>query len=184
MKGKGILFTVLGIVLAIVLFIVASYVSASNYGVSAEQQIKAQYDDMQNILGQYSLKVAEAAQVPDMYKNDLKEIVTAAIQGRYGENGSQATIQFIQEQNPTVDSSVYTKIQQIIEAGRNQFQNAQTKFIDTKRSYETNLGFVWRGLWLRIAGFPKINLDDYKVISSDYAQKTFESGVSEPMKLR
>lgn len=161
-----------------------SYIGAVNYGASAENGVKAAYDDMKNILGQYSLKVAEAAQVPAMYRDDVKVVVDAAIQGRYGDGGSKAMFQMLREQNPSLDASVYKQIQQIIEAGRNQFQNSQTIFIDKKRAYETSLETFWRGLWLRIAGFPKIKLDDYKVISSDHADAAFTSGKDQPVKLR
>jgi hypothetical protein len=72
----------------------------------------------------------------------------------------------------------------MIEAGRNKFENAQTRFIDAKRTYETNLGYLWKGTWMRIAGYPKINLDDYKIITSKHAKKTFETGVDEGVQLR
>jgi hypothetical protein len=71
-----------------------------------------------------------------------------------------------------------------MEAGRNKFENAQTKFIDTKRAYETNLGYLWKGMWLRTAGYPTINLDDYKIVSSGHAKKAFETGIDEAIKLR
>lgn len=181
--NKTLLIT-LGTIALLVISLVGSYVSANNYGVREEKRIQANYDDMQNILGQYSLKVAEAAQIPDMYRDDVKEVFSEVMTSRYGEGGSKAAFQWLQEQNPNLDSSVYTKIQQIIEAGRNEFQNAQTKFIDIKRAYESSLGYVWRGLWLRIAGFPKIDLAAYKIISSDHALHTFEIGKDSGLTLR
>ena len=75
-------------------------------------------------------------------------------------------------------------VQRMIEAGRNKFENAQTKFIDTKRVYQTKIDQLWSGLWLRVTGFPKINLDDYKIISSTHAKKAFETGIDDGVKLR
>lgn len=184
MKKFGVLAFIGGIVLFGVFAVVGSYVSAYNYGNAAEKTITAQYDDLKNILGQYSLKVTEAAQVPTAYKDDLKEVVTAAISGRYGPNGSQATWQWIKEQNLSVDPSLYTKIQQIIEAGRDKFENAQTRFIDTKRGYETNLGYLWTGAWLKIAGYPKIDLAVYKIIQSQHGIDSFETGVDKGLQIR
>lgn len=179
------LISVLGVFASLVIIAVWSFVSSYNYGNSAEQQIKALYTNNQNILAQYSQKVREAAQVPDMYKDAVKEVVTAALSGRYGDGGSKAVFQWIQEQNPTIDPAVYIKVQQIVEAGRNEFQTAQTRLIDEKRLYETSLGYLWKGLWLRVAGYPKIRLDDYKVILNDYTTGVFESGKeSGPIKLR
>jgi hypothetical protein len=105
--------------------------------------------------------------------------------GRYGEKGSQATWQWLKEQNPTLDVSAYTKIQQIIESGRNEFQNAQTTLLDKKRVYQTQLGYLWTGFWLRTAGYPKIDLSKYDVVSNDYASEAFK-GLKErgPIQLR
>lgn len=174
-----------GVLLALALVIGGSYVSNYNYGNSAEKTIQAEYKNMENILAQYSLKVKEAAQVPGMKTDDLVRVTKEAMSGRYGENGSQAAFQWIKENYPgQVSDELYTQIQQIMEAGRNKFENAQTHFIDTKRQYETNLGYLWKGMWLRIAGYPKINLDDYKIISSGHAKKAFETGVDEAIQLR
>lgn len=180
---KTTLFVVLGIIGVIVLVTVGSYVSNYNYGNTAEKEIVAQYDNMRNILAQYSLKVAEAAQVPAMQREDVKKITREAMTGRYGAEGSKAVFQWIQEQNPQINSEVYTQIQRLIEAGRNKFENAQTKFIDTKRTYETNLGYLWKGFWLRMAGYPKLKLDDYAIISSDHANEAFETKVDKGLQL-
>lgn len=162
-----------------------SYVSANNYGVQMEAQLKAKYDDNRNILAQYGQKINEMVQVPEMLKNDLREVTQAAIEGRYGENGSQAVFQWIQEQNPQLDSAVYLQVQRAIEAGRDEFRNGQTQMLDIKRSYETSLGFFWKGMWLRLAGFPKTDLDKYQIISTDRANRAFETGKEDaPLKLR
>lgn len=174
----------LGVVLVLVLVAIGSYVSNANYGNTAEQGIKATYANNQNILGQYTLKVQEAASVPAMYRDDLQKVMTSVLSGRYGKNGSQAVMQWIKEQNLPYDSTLYVKLQQIIEAGRNEFQTAQTHLIDEKRVYTTNLGYVWKGYWLAKAGYPKINLDDYKTITTEESNNAFKSGVEAPIKLR
>lgn len=152
-----------------------SYVSAYNYGNSLEVQLKAKKEDNKNVLAQYGQKVMEIAQVPEMYKNDLVEVTTAAIQGRYGADGSKATFQWLKEQNPNLDASLYAKIQQVIESGRNDFQNSQTQLIDIRRSYETALGSFWQGMWLKFAGYPKITLSDFDIVSTDRANEIFKN---------
>ena len=181
---KWIIGIVLALVIIPVLVCVSSYVTYHNYGNAQEQSIKAAYKNNQNILSQYNLKLGEVVQVPSMYKDDLKEVFDAALQGRYGENGSKAVFQFIKEQNPTIDSSMYVKIQQLIESGRNEFQLAQTQLLDKKRSYETALGNVWSGLWLRITGYPKIDLDEYDIVVEESTVKTFETKRDTVRKLR
>lgn len=162
----------------------SSYVSANNYGVEQEAQLQAQYKDMENILAQYSLKVTEVAQVPDMYRDDVVKVTHEAISGRYGAGGSKAVFQMLKEDNPHLDVSVYKQIQQVMEAGRNEFQNSQTKFLDMKRQYQASLGYFWQGMWLRMAGFPKTPLDSYKLITSDHATEAFTTGVDKAIKLR
>ena len=173
-----------GFVAAVVATMFFYYVGVHNYAVSAEKEIVAAWEDNEQTLGQYTLKIQEMAQVPTMYKDDLKEVYTAAISGRYGEDGSQAMFQWLKEQNPNFDASMYTKLQQVMEAGRNEFKVKQTALIDRKRSYETNLDFFLKGRVLAFGGFPKIDLDDYKAITSRAAKTTFETGIDEGIKVR
>ena len=130
-KGSAIL-VVLAVVAAIIGLGVASYVSAHNTGVKLENKIEAVWEDNENILAQAGLKVSESAQVADKYKDGLKDVLREAMGGRYGDNGSQAVFQWIQEQNPSVDASVYKQIQQVIEASRNEFKNGQKLLISAR----------------------------------------------------
>lgn len=186
-KGSAL---VVAIVLASIVGILVamsaiSYISAFNAGNRMENALKATRENNKNILSQYSQKVLEASQVPDMARDDLIKVTQAAIEGRYGENGSQAVFQMITEQNPTIDPQLYRQIQQIIEGGRNEFQNAQTRLIDQKRVYETELGSFWRGMWLRLAGYPKINLEEFKPVTVDSVERVFEKGREDaPIQLR
>lgn len=166
------------------LIIIPSYISAANYGNRTEVALRAKMEDNENIYAQGTQKVMEIAQVPAMYRDDLKTVITAAIQGRYGENGSQATFQWLKEQNPGLDASMYTKIQQVIESFRNEFKNAQTGMLDMRRSYETALGSVWQGMWLRIAGYPKIDLTKFTIVTTDKARQTFETKRDSGIQLR
>lgn len=173
----------LGVVAAVAGLIVASYVTNANYGNRAERTLEATWEDNENILAQYSLKVNEVVQVPAMMKDDFKEVYEAAMSGRYGSDGSKAMFQFFKEQNPQLDPTLYTKIQQIMEAGRNEFRVAQTRLVDQKRVYVTNLGYLWKGYWLEQAGYPTLNVgfqggtDDFAIITSEYAFEAFETGI-------
>ena len=175
----------LGVVAAFVVVAIGSYISVANYGNRAEKEIIYVWENNENILSQYVQKVQEAAQVPSMQRDDLKQVVTEVMAGRYGKDGSKAVFQWIKEQNPQLDSRVYVKLQQIVEAGRDEFKTAQTSLIDAKRSYDTNLGYIWKGFWLSMAGYPKIDLSKYKAISNDYASDAFKTGKEKgPVQLR
>lgn len=184
MKNIKIIFIT---VTLIILFFLAlgTYVNTYNYGNKMDNLIKSQYQNMENVLAQYSQKIQEMVQVPTIYKDDLREIIRTSMQGRYGEEGSRAVIQFIQENNPAFDSNLYKIIQQNIEAGRKDFEFENKKLIDILREYNTALGSFYIGKLLKIAGYPKINLDEFKPISNSYAKDTFKKGYEEtPIKLR
>jgi hypothetical protein len=167
----------LGVAAFFVIVTVVMLTGKYNYAVSTENQIEAIWENNQNILSQYSLKVKEIAKVPDMYKDDLKEVMTSALSARYGENGSQATFQWLKEHNVTIDSAMYTKIQQAVEAGRNKFENAQTKLVDVKQGYKNNLDYAVTGTVLKFMGFPKSDLAKFEVIKSNHAVEAFKTGI-------
>ena len=161
-----------------------SYISAYNTGNRLERAIVATDENNRNLLAQYGNRIAEAAQIPAMQRDGMKEVIVAALEGRYGNDGAKAVFQAIQEQNPNIDSTVYVQLQRMIEAGRVEFAAAQTKLVDQKRIYETALGSFWQGTWMSIAGYPKIDLTEYQIVSTSRADEAFDTGVEEPMKLR
>jgi len=161
-----------------------SYISAFDTGNRLENVIIATFQDNKNVLANYSNTIAEAAQIPTMQRDDLRDVVTAALDARYGDEGSQAMFQFIQEQNPTLDSQVYVELQRIITGGREDFRLAQTRLIDQKRVYETALGSFWGGTWMRIAGYPKTDLDEFVIVTNFRTEEAFDTGVEEAIELR
>lgn len=187
MKPMNIVLIVLGLVMFFAVTIAGfcglSYVHYANYGNATEQALDAKYEDSQNVLATYTTKIAEIAQVPQMYQNGLKSVINATFNGRYGPDGSKAVVQFIKEQNMTLDPSMYKQIQDQMIAGRDSFQTSQTLVIDSVRSYKTSLNNVWGGFWLRIAGYPKINLDKYKPVINAHTAEAFETKRDEGIKL-
>lgn len=170
-------------VLIFALFAV-SFITANNTANALEKSIQASYKSSQVFLAQYGLTVAEATQVPAMARDDAQVLIRAAIEGRYGKDGAKAVFQSIQEQNPTVDPALYTKLLQIIEAGRNQFKIKQDVVIDQKRVYETALGTFWTGRFMGFAGFPKIDLAQYEPVLTNQAVEAFQTKREAPMQLR
>lgn len=173
--GTGALFV------AIAVF---SVIGINNDLVRHEAGIEAQYKQNQNNYDNYIKKVAEVAQVPAMQRDDLAKVYEGVMRGRYGADGSKAMFQWLKEQNPQIDSSVYTKIQQIIESGRNSFEADQKMLIDKKRVYQVQLKEFPRGLVASLLGFPKIDLSKYDIVTSDETEKAFEDKKSKPLELR
>jgi hypothetical protein len=155
--------------------VAVSYFSAASYGNRAEQSLKAKYANNENVLSSGYQTLKGVAGVTKMATEDQINIFKAAIQGRYGADGSKAVFQMIKEQNPTVDASLYRKVQQVVESTQTEFKVSQTGMLDIKRSYETALGSPWQGFWLGVAGYPKIDLSKFVIISSEGASEAFRT---------
>ena len=149
-----------------------------------EQRLKARLESNKSSLATHINIVREMVQVPEMYRDDFAKVIEADMKGRYGAGGSGATMQWIKERNLNFDSSLYTKIQTAIEAGRTRFHIDQETLMDIKRQYETLLGSnksVFVAMWF---SYPKIDLDQFKVVTNEETDRAFTTGKSEPLKLR
>lgn len=178
MKTKTLLIIIglfFAAMLSVVALLVGSYVSAKNYGVRTENGLTTKLQDNENIYAQGTQAIIEIAKVPGMYKKDLIEIVKADIQGRYGPDGSQATFQWLKERNLPIDQTMYRAIQQEIVAFRNRFEKSQREILDMRNMYQNQLGYFWSGFWLNMAGYPKIDLKQFDIVTTDKARQTFDT---------
>jgi len=187
MKTETLIKGAIGLVAATVLFgivFVGSALSFRSGCIRAEAGIKAQYTQNQNNYDNFWKKVKEMAQVPAMYAEDLQKLYDGAIKGRYGAGGSQAVLQFIKEHNPQLDGRLYLQLQAAIEAGRNGFAADQQQLIDKKRQYEVALGST-TALWANVLfNFPRIDLDQYGIVTSEQTDEAFRAKKSTELRLR
>lgn len=165
----------IAIVLCLAVPAIFGYVSAYNLGNRTENQLTAMLENNENIYANGTQKVIEIAQVPSMYAEQVSKVTREAIQGRYGQDGSKAVFQFLQEQNPQLDPAMFAKIQVVIEEFRNKFELAQRDMIDVKRMYNTQLGSLWTGFWLGVAGYPKVDMKKLEIVTTERARHTFDT---------
>ena len=156
-------------------------VSLNNDCVTNEQSVIAQYKENQNNYDNFYKKVKETAHVSEKYAADFKSIYDTMMKGRYGENGSKAIFNWIKENNPTLDSSLYKQVQQVIESGRNDFEINQKMLIDKKRVYELVLQKFPNSLFVKFLGFPKIDMTKFDIVTSEATEQAFETKKAEAL---
>lgn len=184
MKGTAAL-----IVLVVILLVAVAggmtLLSYANTATDYEQDINKFDRASQNTLSNYTLKIQEMFQVPEEYKNALKEQIEATFKGRYGSEGSQATMQWIQERNLQFDSSMYKDLQRAMSAGRDEFKLSQDKKLEICTQYDKLTNRPVSKLILGILGYPSKGIDiKCRIVLDSKTIQTFETGIAEPIKLR
>jgi hypothetical protein len=186
-SNKGLIIggSIVGGIVLLIVILIGAYSNAVAFGSQQEQLINATWENNKNILGTYTTKVAEMAQVPAMARDDLSKVISSSMTARYGADGSTATMQWIKENYPgQVDNKLYERIQATIDAGRTDFQTNQTTLLDEKRVYQTNLNYLFKGALLKMAGYPKTDLSKFNIVTSTSAEKSFSTGTDDGVTLR
>jgi len=177
----------IGFVVVCVLILVISVVttvSTYNQAVSYEAGIEAQYKQNQNLLAAHSNKVMEVAQVPGMYAKDMQNLIKTEMTAKFGEGGSKAMFQWFKERDLNFDSSLYKKIMQVMEAGRDDFAAGQKSMASRTQEYTKYHKGAWPGFLVRAFGFPSEEVKTWSVIvTNDYTEEAFKTGKSEAIKI-
>lgn len=193
--SKKVVLIALGAIVGILLIVGASlalYVAGIyNDSVSREKHILAVDEQNKNNMSNFTMRVKEMAQIPDMQVSGLKELVEATMNGRYKE-GSGKLMQWITEQNPALDQSTYKQLMNTMETGRRDFEAEQKKKIDACREYSTLLDKFPRGPVTRMFGFPKINIDPNstdetapcRIIVAGEVKQKFATGTDDVIKVK
>jgi len=152
--------------------------SHRNTAVSLEERIKAQYVSNQSNYDSMWKSLKEMTQVTDIQAQQFKDVYTGLIEGR--NQDQNLLFKAIKEQNPQLDTKVYTGIQREISANRKTFDNNQKQIADIIREYNTYI--QQKPVMTMITGRKDIDAKDY-VVTSDKTDKAFKNGKDEEINL-
>lgn len=180
----GVLISLI-VVISIVVLAVAVLWSYANKATDYEVNINRFDQNTRNVLSSYTLKIREMAQVPEMYTADLRTIIQDTFQGRYGEDGSQAAFQWIQEQNHQLDSSVHRELQLAMRSGRDEFRLAQDRKLEICADYERLYTRPVSRAIIGFMGYPDSDIPNKcRIVIDQQTRDTFDSGIATEIRVR
>ncbi len=181
----AIVVTVLVLVLGPIIAFGVAYIGHKDTAVATEEGIVGQYKADENTLAQMSLKVVEMMQVANSHTDDMVKLISAAMKGKYGDDGATAKMLWSNESTQTIDPSLKKEVMRAIKGGRTNFEQMQNNRIDMCRAYKTTLRQTVSGFFLSLAKFPEIDLATYcEIVSSSHAREAFETKIDKGLDLK
>ena len=163
--------------LAVVVVLGLYAMTFHNGMVSVKNQIKAAHENNQQVYSSIRIQIEQSGGVANEYSNKVIEALKVGMTGRYGPKGSQASMQWIREQNPNIDPSVYKKIQQIVEVSYSRFEANQTTLIDKGRIFQDKLEKVPGSILAGLLGWSMADIEKYMtILKSADAKRDFATG--------
>lgn len=170
---------IVAVLVAALIGLVGMFISYSNQEVDLSTQFSAQqkanaviYDKVWKVLQQ---KAGVADQAADKFKEIYANIMDARYDGK-----DQVLMNWIQEQNPTFDMSLYKDLSMSIESNRAEFANVQQKLIDIKREHDRLRLRIPSSIFLSIKGVKELQM---QLVTSSRTEKAFETGVDDDVSL-
>ena len=163
---------------AAVAVIAVMYFSYSNQEVTLRQQIKAQQTSLTTVFDNTWKIISQKAQVAERYKDSFAKIYPKLMEGRYGNARGGSLMSWIQESNPTLDTSLYASLSNAIESQRTIFTEAQKVLIDLKREHDT-LRTTVPGAWF-VGSRPEVVI---AIVTSSKTEKAFATGKDDDTKV-
>lgn len=177
--GLVIALAIIGVLIVGAVIIIGMFVSIMNKNAGLVNQFKAQqivnttvHDNMWKTLQQ---KAGISDQAADKFGEVYEKIMDARYQGK-----DDVLVNWVQEQNPNFDMSLYKDLSQAVEAYRNEFKNVQTKLIDIKRENDNLRTMFPSSVVLMIIGQKELEM---KLVTSSRTEKAFDTGVDDDVQL-
>lgn len=203
MKGSTkLILTIVGVIFAgfvVGVVSILGYVNkVRNDGIAKEVALSTMYESEQNELTTMVTSLMEMGSLANYKTQKMQDILTDAVQGRYGEKGFSAQGAFfaaVSESYPDLTSNldVWDTMMTEVSAKRNAYKDKQNLRIDMARNYSTWLDQgIFQHVVIQWIGFPsdrlKVNQGDNtlvgtlalveltKTIKSDETNETYSTG--------
>jgi hypothetical protein len=169
--------SVLGGIILLGVILLVSVLGSFNSYTRFENLAKAAQTDNKNILDNTRKSIREAANVSDKEVEALTNIITGYADARGGNTageGQLVTVGMVTEAVPSIQGIETLKnLQNIVVAGRKDWQMAQTRLVDIKRQADNMLGTVPSGLILKMFGKKEIEII---IVTSKETEGNFATG--------
>jgi hypothetical protein len=178
MKKLYILFGLAGAFVVFIIALVVTFIGTMNSYSRIETKAKAVQTDNTNVLDNTRKSIREAAAVSSQEVEALEKIIVGYAEAR-GEGGNGGdnnvvSIGMVKEAVPSITSvETLKRLQNIVIAGRKDWQAAQTNLIDIKRQGDEMLAVFPSSLILSMVGKEEIKIT---VITSAETEANFASG--------
>jgi hypothetical protein len=162
-----------GLAAIIILMVFIMNISYQNSYERIDQDILGHYKKIESNYEKQSRIVLQQAGILNKYSTDFMNIYKASMQGRYGKDGSKAMMQWIKEQNPSIDASIYKKLMTTVEAQRTMFDRLQQKLASMVAESNKMLK-VAPSKW-----FVNGQIKEAKIVSSTATKAIMDSGIDD-----
>ena len=171
--------SLIGVIFLIVFVLVVSALNFRNTAVKLEKSFEVQYVANQSSYDAMWKKFRELAQVSDLQAEQVKEVYTGLISGRY-ENDAQVLFKLIREDNPKMIDT-YSIIQQQLAADRNSFNNEQKKVVDKGNQY--NYYIKKHFIWNKFFNYQEKDLKSL-IVTSEKTDEAFKNKKDDELKIK
>lgn len=178
-KGTIITLSIIAVFILTIIVSAATILSHRNTIVSLEERVNAQYVSNQSNYDNMWKKFKEMTQVTDIQAEQIKDVYTGIISGRYED--PNLLFKMVQEQNPHLDTNVYTQLQREISAGRSQFDNNQKQIADIVREYNTYVRVHF--ITSAIIGAEQMDANKF-IVTSEQTQNAFTENKDDVIDLK
>lgn len=144
-----------------------------------ENGIEAQIDKNKSNYDAMWKSFTESVQVSKLQASQVKEVYTDLISSRYTD--TNVLFKMVTEDNPQLDTKLYTRIQELIESGRATFDSNQGHLTAKVEAYNN---YIVDKVVLKIIRpeIKKKNASDYMVLSTK-TDNAFETGQDDAINL-